>query len=33
VTEAEQIAAALLTSATPPDAIAATSDQQAAGVV
>jgi DNA-binding LacI/PurR family transcriptional regulator len=33
VTEAEQIAAALLTSATPPDAIAAMSDQQAAGVV
>ena len=33
VTEAEQIATALLTSATPPDAIAAMSDQQAAGVV
>jgi DNA-binding LacI/PurR family transcriptional regulator len=33
VTEAEQIAAALLASAKPPDAIAAMSDQQAAGVV
>ena len=33
VTEAEQITAALLTSATPPDAIAAMSDQQAAGVI
>jgi len=33
VTEAEQITAALLTSATPPDAIAAMSDQQAVGVV
>ena len=33
MTEAEQITAALLTSATPPDAIAAMSDQQTAGVI
>ena len=33
VTEAEQTTAALLTLATPPDAIAAMSDQQAAGVI
>jgi DNA-binding LacI/PurR family transcriptional regulator len=33
VTEAEQITGALLTSATPPDAIAAMSDPQAAGVI
>jgi DNA-binding LacI/PurR family transcriptional regulator len=33
VSEAEQLTAALLSSATPPDAIAAMSDQQAAGIV